>query len=97
MRSITILFLLFFMGCATVEKTVEGPNGYRYTEQITAVGKGNIAEAAQSFGGELHIDQGEETIKVDVKMDSTASGKGVEADGVQMMAQFLAWMLEQTK
>jgi uncharacterized protein YceK len=81
-----VLILTILSGCATVTKTVTGPDGYGYTESITAFGKGSIKEATQSFGGTLKVYNPDGTPLVDVTLDSEQWGEGVASDNQAILA-----------
>ncbi len=74
------IVITFLGGCATVTKKVTGPNGYGYTESITAFGGGNIEKAAQSFGGTLKVYNPDGTPLVDVVLKSEQESEGMTRD-----------------
>jgi len=91
-----IFLAAWLAGCATVSKTIEGPGGYKYSEQITASGKSNIEAATQTFGGSLKVESPDGT-KVDAKLDSGAGANGVQSDNAtaQLITQILVGLIQQ--
>lgn len=70
-----------FTGCATIRKTVTGPDGYSYTESITAIGGASIEEATQSFGGMLEVTEPNgRHIKVVLDSDASSTNTSGNAD-----------------
>lgn len=68
-------------GCATVTKTVTGPDGYSYTESITAIGGASIEKATQSFGGMLEVTEPNgKHIKVVLDSDQASTNTSSNAD-----------------
>lgn len=90
-----VLASALLTGCATVEKTVTGPGGYKYTERISATGKSNIAEATQTFGGKLSV-QSPDGTSVEAELDSGASGKDLQSDNAfnEMAAAFFQFLIQ---
>jgi starvation-inducible outer membrane lipoprotein len=85
MRALSF-FLVLLAGCATVSKTVKGPEGYKYIESITAVGGGNIEKATQSFGGTLKVYNEDGSVRVEVELDSAQEGEGTTSDAEAILA-----------
>lgn len=78
--AITVCVMLF-VGCATVTKTVTGPDGYSYTESITAIGGASIEKATQSFGGMLEVTEPNgKHIKVVLDSDQASTNTSSNAD-----------------
>ena len=82
MRTIAALCIaaLTLSGCATVQKTVTGPGGYKYTESITAIGGSSIEKATQTFGGTLEVFGEDGKPRVKATLDSAQEGEGIAGD-----------------
>lgn len=76
-----VLIAQILSGCATVTKTVTGPDGYSYTESITAIGGASIEKATQSFGGMLEVTEPNgKHIKVVLDSDQASTNTSSNAD-----------------
>lgn len=73
------------MGCATITKEVTGPDGYGYTESITAIGGASIEQATQSFGGTMEVQTPDGKI-IKVTLDSDASSTNTSSNSDVFMA-----------